>query len=212
MLHFDCGVIVFFRYFVSCLRPVKFLAAFWLLVLVAGSATCTTCDERTYSAWVLCQPDSYVNIRSSPSSRSCIEGRMFCGDEVETDGRSSGGFLHCVNLPCDSVEGWISEGYLVYSEPQEINSEASISANGRVACRRAIDGYRRCWARNGQVVEVYWHSEIWAVTNRGFIQMEFLLFPPEDPFIYKENSQASPGHSEDLPPSSTESDASYYGG
>lgn len=127
------------------------------------------------TVWVLCQPDSYVNIRGKASSHSEEVGYALCGDSFETDGTIRNGYIH-VYAPVEAGEGWISNGFAVWSEPEELNQEAVIDAKGRVALRRSVNGDRREWKRNGDKLQVYWISDLWAVTDHGFVKTEFLLF------------------------------------
>jgi translation initiation factor IF-1 len=132
------------------------------------------CEETIQQAWVICQPDSYVNIRERASGRSGVLGRFESGTPILTDGEEKNGFTHLVGLPLEEEEGWIHSGYIVYGEPEEKNAHYRIRSNGRVAARRSIDGKRRRWMRNGDRVTVYRASKVWAVTNQGFIQTKYL--------------------------------------
>lgn len=125
------------------------------------------------TVWVMCQPDSYVNIRSKPNGRSRIEGYALCGFDLETDGKTKDGFIH-VYAPIEAGEGWISKGYVVWDEPEEVNEWYSIRSPYRVAIRRTIGGKVRKWGHDQDSIRVYWASSEWAVTNKGFVKTEFL--------------------------------------
>lgn len=122
--------------------------------------------------WVLCNPKSFVNIRTGPSGRSEIGGRAECGDRYFTDGTKRKGFVH-VDAPIEAGDGWISDRYIVYTEPVYVGKVCRIQSKGRVACREYIGGDRTRWLNDGDEVTVYWMAE-WAVTNKGFIQSEFI--------------------------------------
>ena len=145
----------------------KLICVIFALLFLFGVAAA---EEKTI--WVLCQPNSYVNIRIRPSGRSEVAGYAECGDAFETDGISKNGFLH-VYASIENGEGWISKGYIVYEKPVFIGKEMTIYSKGRVNARRTVNGKRRCWVRPGDEVTVYWMSE-WSVTNKGFIKTEFL--------------------------------------
>ena len=130
--------------------------------------------ENREPVWILCQENSYVNIRARPSGRSMQEGMAWCGDRLETDGRQKNGFLH-IYAPIEAGEGWVSLGYLVWEEPKPLHGETwEISSRGRVAARRAIDGNRRKWLKYGDRLKVYWMSGEWSCTSQGFVKTEFL--------------------------------------
>ena len=132
-------------------------------------------DGIMYDCWVVCQPDSFVNIRSRPNGHSEITGRALAGMRFLTDGEEKGGFIHLVDVGNEEGHGWISTGYVVYCEPRGMDDEMQIRGRGRVACRKTIGGRRSSWAKPGDTVRVYWMADGWAVTSRGFIQSEWLV-------------------------------------
>lgn len=146
----------------------KRMVAILSILLLLGTAT-----AESSKVWVLCQPDSYVNIRARPSSGSQKEGYAICGDSFETDGKTRSGYTH-VFASVEAGEGWISNGFIVWDEPEEVNTEMTISSKGRVALRRSIGGNRRKWGHNDDKLKVYWVSDEWSVTDQGFIKTEFL--------------------------------------
>lgn len=127
--------------------------------------------ERVF---ILCQPDSWVNVRISPGKRGEIIGRFDLGDELETDGKMKRGYLHLINLSLEDTEGWIHAGFVTDSPVTIYQIKTEIVSKGRVACRRAIKGTRRKWLRNGTKITVYAFSDSWAVTNMGFIKTDFI--------------------------------------
>lgn len=129
-------------------------------------------EKKRSPVWVLCQPDSYVNIRSKPNHRSQIEGYAYCGDRFETDWKTKGGYLH-VYASVEAGEGWISKGYIVYEEPEAVNEAWIVESKGRLAARTTINGKRRKWLKPGTTVTVYYVAE-WAVTNVGFVDAGYI--------------------------------------
>lgn len=124
--------------------------------------------------WVLCQPDSYVNVRVNPSKNAQVIGRIDCGDQLETDGKEKDGWLHLVGLSLEESDGWIKKGYVTYYEPVfPENRTFFVCSRSRVACRKTINGNIRKWLYNGDDVLVYCYSD-WAVTNKGFVMMDYL--------------------------------------
>ena len=149
-----------------------------LIGILAGTAIglrfTARAEDKLTEAWVLCQPDSWVNIRESASSRGTYAGRLLSGDRIWVDGRTKNGFAHCDNMSNEAGEGWVHAGFIVFEEPAEVEKVCRIQSNGRVACRRTIDGVRRCWIVNGSEVYVYKIAGEWAVTNKGFIQSKYI--------------------------------------
>ena len=148
----------------------KALIALFLALIFAT----TCCAEELTEAWILCQPDSRVNVRTKPKKSSAVSGYLYMGDRIFLDGEEKYGFVHCVDLGTEAGEGWVSEGFVIYSEPRPIGHDYCISAKGRVACRRSKNGSRRQWVRDGDIVRVYMAGDGWCLTNCGFIKSEFV--------------------------------------
>ena len=145
----------------------KFILVFITVLLFVSSAFAE-------DIWILCQPDSYVNIRPFASKKQEPCGIMECGWDAITDGTSKNGYLLVYTTSTEAGSGWIKKGYIVYSKPVVHTYKTNIYSKGRVACWRAIGGNRRCWVKNGDCVTVYATSEEWAVTNKGFIKTKYL--------------------------------------
>ena len=131
-------------------------------------------DEDWIEAWVLCQPDSWVNSRRFPKKDAEVNAYLFSGDKIFLDGKQKRGFAHCSGMNNEDGEGWVYKGFLVYSEPVPDGHVHPIDAKGRVACRRYVDGTRRCWVYDEDPVTVYMISDEWCLTNKGFIKTEFI--------------------------------------
>ena len=157
-----------------------------LLVVVVAFATYNITMEAnrvraeslTTKAWILCKPGDYINLRMAPSKKSQEVGRLDPGDDIEIDGRTKDGFAHIVR-PFDA---WVWAGYIVFDEPQLVNETYVVVAKSRVACRRWCDGPQvasRPWLINGSQVKVYYLTDKWACTARGFIKTEWLEVDPQ---------------------------------
>lgn len=142
------------------------------LLLLAILLACSSAVADT--VWVLCQPDSYVNVRSTANKKHAASGYMECGWSASTNGKTSNGYLYLDKVPNEDGYGWINKGFIVYSEPVIYTFKTNIYSKGRVACRRSIGGNRRCWAHEGDAVTVHAVSEEWSVTDKGFIKTQYL--------------------------------------
>ena len=149
-------------------RMIMLLMALILLCTVASA------ERIQEEVWVLCMPDSEVNVRERPKKTGQIFGGAMCGACMWTDNVKRNGYLHVLDLAAESDTGWISARYVVYDEPVEVNAVMEIRSDGRVACRRWINGKINSWIMNGDRLTVYWMSPSWAVTSRGYIRSEFL--------------------------------------
>lgn len=162
-------------------RKEKMRRLFWaivaLVMLAAGAmAGRALADEsEVYTVYAMLKPGDYVNVRASAGKRGAIIGYLELGDSAQTDGKTKGAWLHLVNLSMEETEGWVHAGYISETEPvQQGGQTYSISASGRVACRKWINGPRRAWAKKGAKVKVYAMGGEWALTNRGYIRAEYL--------------------------------------
>ena len=143
----------------------KALAILFAVLMVSTAAA------ENYTVWVLCQPDSFVYVREYPKKGAKEAGYAQIGDTLTTDGTKKNGYLHV-----DGFEGggWIHAGFVTENPVTVESSEAEIVSNGRVACRRYINGTRRKWLRNGQKLTIYARAADWTVTNQGFIKTRFI--------------------------------------
>lgn len=133
-----------------------------------------SCAAAEEDIWILCQPDSSVNIRTTASRKYEATGEVVCGWHAETTGETKDGFLYLVNLADEDGVGWIYKGYVVYSEPIIKTFDINVCSDGRVACWNYINGKRNCWVYPGDLIKVYAISEEWAVTSMGFIRSKYL--------------------------------------
>ena len=154
----------FLIYVVTCLS-IAFLILLWAHPAIG---------ETEYTeAWVLCQPDSYINIRAFPKKDAEKSGYLMSGDRIFVDGSSKRGFMHVYGVT-EAGEGWVAKGYIVYSEPYADGHRYPVHAKGRVAARRTVNGTRRRWLHDGDILTVYMVSDEWCLTSQGFVKTEYI--------------------------------------
>ena len=141
---------------------------------VALNSVLAAADEQTTTAWIMCSPDGYVNCRLTPSTRGDVIGYLETGYRLEIDGKTKNGYAHCVDMSLEYSTGWVHCGFIVFEEPKWWDKDMTITASGRVACRKWADGERINWVIDGSTVHVYWTSDNWAITNKGWIQTQYL--------------------------------------
>lgn len=131
-------------------------------------------EPNLTQGWVICQPDSFVFIRSRPNKSGQESGYLYLGDELTIDKRY-GGWAHAIGLSTEMGEGWIHEGYVDYWEPEIYEAPREmITVKSAVNARTCIGGGRRCKLKKGETVTVYASSEDWTITDKGFIQSKLL--------------------------------------
>lgn len=130
--------------------------------------------------WILCR--DYANVHISPSKKSETVGYLDAGDNFETDGKTRNGFLHVLSIG-ENGDGWVFSGYVSNEQPEKKDSRYVCVASKQLACRRWIGGSRikgrRGWLKNGETVKVYYRTDEWSVTSRGYIRSEWLDPDPE---------------------------------
>lgn len=150
------------------------VAALTFIALFCPEAIAEENEDNWTEAWVLCQPDSWVNSRRFPKKDGEINAYLFSGTKIFLDGKQKRGFVHAVGMNSEDGDGWVSKGFIVYSEPVEDGHRYPVRATGRVAARRAVGGTRRRWLHDGDEVTVYMISDEWCLTNEGFVKTEFI--------------------------------------
>lgn len=147
----------------------------FMIGMMAGMLLIGNASAEGGDAWIICQPGDYVNARSGPSRKSGTLGRLDSGDKIHLTGESKKGFVRVERLGMEESEGWVFAGYIIDEQPCEYyGAKVTVKANGRVACRKYIDGPRRCWIHDGDSVKVYFAGGGWAVTSKGYIQTAYL--------------------------------------
>ena len=146
-----------------------------LLVLLLITVTVSSLGEELYDAWVICQPGDYINVRMNPSRKSQIVGYADAGDSILVDGTTKNGYVKCYGIG-ENGSGWVHNGYVVYDEPKRVTCTAVVVSRGRLAARKCIKGKVRKWLHNMDELNVFFISEEWCVTNKGFIKTEHLDF------------------------------------
>ena len=162
------------KYIRTLLQMCLIVIAVLVIIALWNALMATANAEEDIVGYVICQPGDFVNIRSRPSGRIDVIGRFDAGDKIFLDGKKKSGYLHAVSLSLEVDEGWICEGYVVYDEPEYVNSSAVITSNGRLAARKNVNGERTRWLKNGASLKVYYMSDEWSVTNCGYVQTQYI--------------------------------------
>lgn len=145
----------------------------WIALILVLIALAGTAHAETTEAWILCQPDSMVNVRSSPRKTAIVEGWLFAGDMIEVD-RWTKDWVHIVNASCEAGEGWVASGYVTEYFAQVMDGEPWRTNHRQVNTRYCIGGKRRNVLTKGTELEVYVMAQDWSVTSKGFIRTEYL--------------------------------------
>ena len=152
------------------------------VILVAGIAIgVSLChgEDALATCWVMCKPGSRVSVRWSPSKSAPESGYAECGDSFLTNGESVDGWIRCYDI---GEGGWIYCGYVTTQKPEIVGERYVCCAVKQVACRKWMYGPQideKPWMKNGQFCHVYVTDGEWAVTNRGYIKLEYLEVSPQ---------------------------------
>lgn len=155
----------------------RLIAAIIMLTILIP---CLTRAEAPAEAWVMCNPESEVNVRNRPNKHATVEAHVYAGQKLELSGKKRGRWYHCY-VPCEAGEGWIREDYLSFTEPEVYEDGRTFETTcGNLFARYSIKGNRCAKLKKGVRVTVYLAADEWSVTSRGFIKTEFLCEVPED--------------------------------
>jgi len=143
-----------------------------LLAIIFLAIGIAKADETRY---ILCdpKPTNHVAVRRSPKKGAEETGRLFCGDDILTDGKTKNGYLHILGMT-EYGEGWVHLGYVVDDQPVIEKCNGTITATGRVMSWRRISGGKSGWLDVCTEVKVFARSDEWAVTSKGYIRMKYL--------------------------------------
>lgn len=150
----------------------KRLLTFIVFITLVTAILTVFADEVEY--YIICDPKSHVCVRRSPKRSGEESGRLEFGDKVWADGKKKNGFLHCVGINNEWGEGWVYKGNLVEDQPVTFGGKATIVGNGKVFCRRCVNGAKQGALKTGTEVKVLAYSDEWAVTSKGYIKTEYL--------------------------------------
>jgi len=151
------------------------------VLIVAGIAIgVSLCRGETLATcYVMCKPGSRVSVRWNPSKNAPESGYAECGDSFLTDGESVDGWIRCYDI---GEGGWIYSGYVSTQKPEKVGERYVCVALRQVACRKWMGGPQideKPWMKNGQFCQVFVTDGEWAITNRGYIRMDYLEASPE---------------------------------
>ena len=152
-----------------------------LIILIMAAIIISSAAAETQTVYVICNPDSFVWAREYPKFGANEIAYLQAGDEIQTDGRKDGGWLHVISDLTEPGEGWIYAGYISYSEPEVFQSGVQAqTTRGKVRARRYAGGKIRKTLKKGVTVTAYVVADDWTVTDAGFIKTEFLEFGEEE--------------------------------
>ena len=145
-----------------------------IMLCLAALGTCFSATGEEGRVFILCNPNTPVNVRRMPKKSAEVTGRLEFGDWIETDGKTKNGYLHVYGIT-EAGEGWIFAGYVVADEPIILeNAWGSIGATGRVMTYRWVNGKKNGWVNVCDQVKIYGMSQEWAVTDHGYIRTKYL--------------------------------------
>ena len=172
------------QYSTSKVKKIVFVLLAVLAILTGwhiGMGGVKASEERLITVWAMCKPGSFVEVRETPSKNGHHVGYLDPCDSFQTDGVTKNGYVRAIGLG-DTGEGWVYCGFVSTEEPVPVFERYMCNSLSRVACRRWISGPRVAnygWIVNGSTVEVFYRTDEWSVTSRGYIKSEYLEADPE---------------------------------
>ena len=149
-----------------------------LLITILFAMACALTWTRALSedAYIICHPDSEVVVRENPRKTAHASGELKVGDKIHLDGKKRNGYYHCVDMANETGDGWVSSQYIVFDEPYYINRQATVISKGRLAARSSIKGKVKRWLKPQSLLTVYYITEEWCVTDKGYVKTKYLGF------------------------------------
>ena len=149
----------------------KIISIVVALLLAVGIALAEPPEE----AWVMCQPDSEVIIRETPSRHAKEAGRLWPGERVELTGNKRGRWYE-IFAHTEVETGWVRGDFLSFFEPMAFpGGKLFTTTKGNLITRMSMGGdVRNRFKRKGVIVRVYMMAEEWSVTNYGYIKTRYL--------------------------------------
>ena len=166
------------------------LVVLLVLIVVAGTIYMAALSAAAYASnglstcYVMCKPGTQVNVRRRPTTDSKSETQLDSGEPITTDWQTENGWLRVYGVG-ENGGGWVFSGYVTAEEPVRIGQRYVCVAKSRVACRRWMNGPqienngRKQWVNNLENVDVFLMADGWALTSKGYIQVEWLECDPE---------------------------------
>lgn len=119
-------------------------------------------DNGELDVWAICQPGHSVIVRDEPSDDAECTAWYRVTDLIRIDGLIKNGYAHC-------EKGWISVRCIVTDKPEWENGRW-YAVNEDAVAWIGSEAKQPCIIYGGTMVQVFWHSADWCVTNRGMIR------------------------------------------
>jgi hypothetical protein len=150
------------------------LAVIAVVLLYTHAGFAEDYEEGYEIRYAICTKGDRVNVRPFPNTKSEPSGWLEPGDVVYLDGKKRNGFCHCVGLNTEAGDGWVHKGYLVDDPPELVNRTGVIAARSKVKARKNVGGARTRWLKPGGTVRVSYWSDIWCVTDCGYVMSKYI--------------------------------------
>lgn len=168
------------KYIRTAIEILLIAAFIWAAIALCNGTVFADAEDRDKHeseleiAYVICTKDDHVNVRPFPGRKHEPSGWLEPGDMVYMDGKTRNGYCHVVGLSNEEGAGWVHKGYLVSYPPEFVDRDATVTSKGRLAARKYVNGKRTRWLKPGSTVHIWYMSEEWCVTNRGYVQTKYL--------------------------------------
>ena len=144
-------------------------------IIITGLQSLGLADESEIKAYVVCQPDDWVNARTGPSRKSPSLGELRTGDVIYVTGEKKNKYYKCDNEQFEQGECWVHSGYIVYDEPEWIGGRTgTVISKQMLMARKNINGEVRLQLKPGAEIQVFWKTDDWCVTSVGFVMTDYL--------------------------------------
>ena len=138
-----------------------------------GAAAMAEGEPVLATVYVHVSADSYLQGRSTPSTKGQVEARFMRGDALEVV-EYGGEWIRVIGGESGTV--WVYGDYVRASEPDAEPTTYTVTGNGRVHVRQTPepDGAHVRWAEVGEAVTVYGMAGGYAQIDGGYINADYL--------------------------------------
>lgn len=155
-----------------------FMLSILLLFMFFPSASIGESEEPV-ECYILCNPETYINIRTEPNKHSIAGGWAGCGDSVYPTGKTKGKWSQIVSTFDGYDYLWVITDYIVPDQPERITGYVITTAD-KVHIRKTPGGDSNGRVKKGTRIRAYARSHDWICTNRGYISTEFVIMEDDE--------------------------------
>lgn len=126
-------------------------------------------------AYILCKIGDYATVRSEACFCGEEIGTLKTGDSIKVTGETENGFAKFIDPDFKSNECWVYVGYVSTSKPKWMNGQiATVKDSKCISSTVNMAKETGYWIEQGTKLQVFWYTDQWCVTNRGYVMTKHI--------------------------------------